>query len=107
MLQRFRSVLLFVAVSGFPAPAQNVPLVAGKPNLPGLWRSLSTAAWDIQAHGAQAGPFYQLGAIGAIPPGQGIVVGEEIPYLPEALERKKKNLAERWKLDPVIKCYVT
>jgi hypothetical protein len=107
MLRRFRSLLLVSAVfGGLPTLAQNASTVAGKPNLTGLWQSLGTADWDIQSHGAQAGPFYQLGAIGAIPPGQGIVVGEEIPYLPEALEQKKKNLADRWKLDPVVKCYM-
>src|SRR3984957_11220474 len=113
MLKRFRSAMVAIAIlSSMPAAAQNTaskstPItVAGKPNLTGLWQSLGTADWDIQAHGAQAGPFYQLGAIGAIPPGQGIVVGEEIPYLPEALAQKKKNLAERWKLDPVVRCYM-
>ena len=54
----------------------------GKPDLNGIWQALNTAAWDIQDHGAQAGPFFQHGAIGAIPPGQGIVDGGEIPYLP-------------------------
>ena len=103
MLRHFLGVLL---IGTLPLIAQSVPLIAGKPNLTGLWQSLGTADWDIQAHGAQAGAFYRLGAIGAIPPGQGIVVGEEIPYLPEALEQKKKNLADRWKLDPVVKCYM-
>ena len=80
--------------------------VNGKPNLTGLWQSFGSADWDIQAHGAEAGEFYQLGAIGAIPPGQSIVEGNEIPYLPAALEQQKKNLANRWKDDPVIKCYM-
>jgi len=103
------AVLTFAAI---PIAAQNAAssgaprTVNGKPNLTGLWQSLGTADWDIQAHGAQAGPFYQLGAIGAIPPGQSIVEGDEIPYLLEALEQKKKNLANRWKEDPVIKCYM-
>ena len=52
----------------------------GKPDLNGIWQTISTANWDIQDHGAQAGPFFQLGAIGAVPPGQGIVEGNEIPY---------------------------
>ncbi len=113
MLTRFRSAMVAIAiVSSMPAAAQNnasknaPATVAGKPNLTGLWQALGTADWDIQAHGSQAGPFYQLGAIGAIPPGQGIVVGEEIPYLPEALAQKKKNLADGFKLDPVVKCYM-
>jgi hypothetical protein len=82
------------------------PAIDGKPNLTGLWQALGTSDWDIQAHGAEAGPFYQLGAIGAVPPGQSIVVGNEIPYLPEALQQKNKNHADRWKEDPVIKCYM-
>jgi len=101
-----RFLCLLLVGSTLPAFSQTAPTVAGKPNLSGLWQALGTSDWDIQAHGAQAGPLYQLGAIGAIPPGQGIVVGEEIPYLPEALEQKKKNLADRWKLDPVVKCYM-
>src|SRR6185312_11249579 len=91
-----------------PAAAQNnTPKpTPNKPNLTGLWQSFSTADWDIQAHGADAGPFYQLGAIGAVPPGQSIVEGDEIPYLPKALEQKKKNFADRYKQDPVVKCYM-
>ncbi|HWF10258.1 MAG TPA: hypothetical protein VG297_17445 [Bryobacteraceae bacterium] len=91
-----------------PAAAQNsAPKpTPNKPNFTGLWQAFGTADWDIQAHGAEAGPFYQLGAIGSIPPGQSIVAGDEIPYLPKALEQKKQNLANRFKLDPVVKCYM-
>jgi hypothetical protein len=52
------------------------------------------------------GPFYQLGAVGAIPAGQGIVEGNEIPYQPWAAERKKQNRAKWWELDPEVKCYM-
>ncbi len=112
MQKRFFGALIAVlALGGTSVAAQTtaagVPRMKdGKPNLTGLWQSLGTADWDIQAHGAQAGPYYQLGAIGAVPPGQGIVEGVEIPYLPAALEQKKKNFANRWKEDPVIKCYM-
>jgi hypothetical protein len=113
MQKRFSGVSIAVLTfAAIPVAAQSTVApgaprtVSGKPNLTGLWQSLGTADWDIQAHGAQAGPFYQLGAIGAIPPGQSIVEGDEIPYLPEALEQKKKNLANRWKEDPAIKCYM-
>ena len=47
-----------------------------------------------------------LGAIGAMPPGQGVVEGEEIPYKPEALATKKANFANRLTLDPEVKCYL-
>src|ERR1700722_1374315 len=40
------------------------------PNLNGVWQALNNANWDLQDHGASPGPFYQLGAIGAVPPGQ-------------------------------------
>src|SRR6266851_282834 len=78
----------------------------GKPNLTGVWQALGTAYWDIQDHSPQAGPFYQLGAIGAIPGGQGIVDGNEIPYQPWAAEKKKANFANRLALDPEVKCYL-
>jgi hypothetical protein len=78
----------------------------GKPNFTGLWQALGTAYWDIEDHSAQAGPFYQLGAIGAIPAGQGIVEGGSIPYQPWALEKKKQNFANRMTLDPEIKCFM-
>ena len=55
---------------------------------------MGTADWDIEDHSAAAGPFFQLGAIGAIPPGQGIVEGGEIPYKPAALRTKEQKLRE-------------
>ncbi len=58
------------------------------------------SAGATQDHSAQAGPFFQLGAIGAIPPGQSIVDGGSIPYKPEALAKRNQNFANRLKLDP-------
>ncbi len=106
MPRRFPYTTLAVTVlSAIPAWSQSAA-PKGKPNLTGLWQTLSTADWDIQDHASQAGPFFQLGAIGAEPPGQSIVEGGEIPYLPEALATKKQNYANRYQLDPVIKCYM-
>jgi len=101
-------------MAALPSPGQTaaaagakIPrMTDGKPNLSGLWQAIGTADWDIEDHSSAAGPFFQLGAIGAIPPGQGIVEGGEIPYLPAALEQKKKNEANRWKDDPEVKCYM-
>jgi len=98
-------------LSAMPSPGQTaavkLPRMAdGKPNLTGLWQAMGTADWDLQDHSSEAGAFFQLGAIGAIPPGQGVVVGGEIPYLPAALDQKKKNQANRWKEDPEVKCYM-
>ena len=78
----------------------------GKPNLTGLWQTLGTAHWNIQDHGASEGHFYELGAMGAIPAGQGIVVGGEIPYLPGAIAQQQENFASRLEDDPVLKCYM-
>jgi len=64
---------------------------SGKPNFTGLWQVLGTADWDIRDHSAQAGPFFQLGAIGATPAGQGIVEGGEIPYTPAAAAKQKDS----------------
>src|ERR1019366_3652354 len=34
----------------------------GKPDLSGIWQAMNSANWDLQAHGAQAGPVVSLGA---------------------------------------------
>jgi hypothetical protein len=97
---------LAVQLSG-QTQAPRIPRMPdGKPNLTGLWQALGTAHWDIRDHSAQAGPFVQLGAAGAIPGGQGIVEGGEIPYLPAAAARQRENFQNRLKLDPEVKCYM-
>lgn len=115
MRTSIHSIILVTALAAtfggaIPAAAQTgerIPrTAAGKPNMTGLWQAMGTADWDIEDHSAEAGPFYQLGAVGAIPPGQSIVEGGDIPYLPAALEQKKKNYANRWKEDPEVKCYM-
>lgn len=78
----------------------------GHPDLSGIWQTMSTANWDLQDHPAAPGPFFQLGAVGAIPSGQGVVERGEIPYKPEALKQKEINFKNRWKDDPEVKCYM-
>ena len=78
----------------------------GHPDLSGIWQALGTANWDLQDHETYGGPYFQVGALGAVPSGLGVVEGGEIPYKPEALEKKKRNFADRWKLDPEVKCYL-
>ena len=79
----------------------------GKPDLSGIWQVMNSAAWDIQGHPAQKG----------IPAGQGVVEGNEIPYQPWALAKKKDNFEKRLvrvnadgvrlePLDPEAKCYM-
>jgi hypothetical protein len=86
--------------------AQIPRMTDGKPNFNGLWQALSTANWDLQDHPARPGPYFQLGALLATPAGQGVVDGNEIPYRPEALAKKKENFENRWTLDPEIKCFM-
>jgi hypothetical protein len=89
------------------APASTIPRLAdGKPNLNGIWQVSNTANWDVLTHQARQGPVVALGAAFSVPGGLGVVQGNEIPYQPEALARKKEN-AERWlTADPEIKCYL-
>jgi len=68
----------------------------GKPNLQGIWQVLNTAAWDIQDHHAQLG----------VPAGQGVVEGNEIPYQPAALAKKRENFENRLTTDPDAKGYL-
>ena len=114
-------VVLAAILAAFPAagqPAYKAPRLAGTdhPNLNGLWQAITEANWDIQAHAAQPGP-PQFGALYAEPAGPGIVEGNEIPYQPWALARKKENFEKRLTrvntdgvrlepLDPESKCYM-
>jgi hypothetical protein len=107
-------------VSGQQASAYRAPRGAdGHPDLNGIWQSLNEANYDIEMHMARpalqtrpgpygpvpAPPVLALGAVGAVPPGMGVVEGE-IPYKPEALAQRNKN-RENWvNLDPEIKCYL-
>jgi hypothetical protein len=108
------SASLLLVASAAPGLAQPAARTApriprmpdGKPNFTGLWQALGTAYWDIRDHSAMAGPFFQLGAVGAIPAGQGIVEGVEIPYTPAAAAQQKENFKNRWTLDPEVKCYM-
>ena len=76
----------------------------GKPDLNGIWQAVNSANWDIEGHGAAPGPFWQLGAEFSVPPGLGVVEGGPIPHKPEALQKKKENVADRMNQDPEIKC---
>lgn len=57
----------------------------GKPDLNGIWQAMNAAAWDIQDHSGQLD----------VPPGQGVVEGNEIPYQPAAAAKKQQNYANR------------
>jgi len=67
----------------------------GKPDLSGIWQVVNTANVDIQDHSAALG----------VPAGQGVVDGNEIPYLPAALTQKQENFRNRATADPDTKCF--
>lgn len=97
--------LLFTMTGSVHAQSDVKRFYDGHPDLNGIWQAINTANWDLQDHPASAG-HPDLGAIGAVPPGLGVVVGGEIPYLEEALEQREANRANRWTADPEIKCYL-
>jgi hypothetical protein len=73
----------------------------------GIWQTNNTSAhWNLEDHSASATPFWQLGAMFAIPAGQSIVEGGTIPYLPAALKKRQENMAGWPKTDPEAKCYM-
>jgi hypothetical protein len=81
--------------------------LAGKPNLNGIWQAMNTAHWNLEGHSAEPlEAFWELGAIAAIPAGQSVVLGGQIPYLPEALTRREENRAGWPASDPEAKCYM-
>ncbi len=101
-------VVLFLTVGqalGQSSTYQAERTTDGKPNLNGIWQTMNTANWDLQDHPAYPGlPIG--GAIGAVPPGQGVVVGNDIPYQDWAMEQKDKNFTNRLTEDPEAKCYL-
>ena len=79
------------------AQARTLPRAPdGKPDLSGIWQVMNTASWDIQDHSAQKG----------VPAGQGVVEGNDIPYLPAAAAKKQQNFANRATADVLSKCYL-
>jgi hypothetical protein len=84
-------------------PAQ----IAGHPNLNGVWQAIGTAHWNLEDHSASATPFWQLGAMFAVPAGQTVIVGGgTIPYNPAGLKKREENMKGWPKSDPEAKCYM-
>ena len=99
------SLVAVFAVRGQDAAYRAPRTADGAPDLNGIWQAMNTANWDIQDHDSRQGPVLSLGAAFSIPAGEGVVVGNDIPYKPEALAKKKEN-AEKWMtLDPEVKWY--
>ena len=90
------------------------------PDIHGVWQAFSEAEYDLEGQAAQpaavlhAGlpdgnpvphaPVLALGALGGVPPGQGVVVGGTIPYRQEALAQREENRAAGLTRDPLVKC---
>ncbi|HWE51349.1 MAG TPA: hypothetical protein VG273_16275 [Bryobacteraceae bacterium] len=104
------------APSAYRAPRTD----GGHPDLNGIWQVLSEANFDLEAHVARPamqtrpGPYgpvpakevLALGAVGAVPPGMGVVEGGTIPYLPAALKKRDENRDHWITSDPDIKCFL-
>ncbi len=97
------SAAMFIALA---AGASDIPRsFDDHPDLNGVWQAIGTAYWDLEDHPSAAG-HPDLGAIGAVPPGQGVVVGGEIPYNDDGLARKKANAGNRPDKDPEARCFL-
>lgn len=89
------------------APGFRAPRTADNtPDLSGIWQANNTANWDLEPHEARMGPVVALAAAFSVPPGLGVVEGDEIPYLPAALAKRNANRADWVKLDPEVKCFM-
>jgi hypothetical protein len=126
VLRRLRTrsalaVMMTIGVVPLAGQAYRAPRTSdGKPDLNGIWQALNEANYDLEGHMARpamalrpgphgpvpAAAVLALGAVGAVPPGMGVVEGGEIPYKPEALAIKKKNQEDWLNQDPEIKCYL-
>jgi hypothetical protein len=115
MHQQFRRIVIglgAVAIVALPAglgaqERERPERINGRPNLNGIWQAIGSAHWNLEAHPAEAlDDFWRLGAIGAMPAGRSVVVGDRIPYLPEALAKREENRAGWPKSDPEAACYL-
>jgi len=100
--------LALALLAGAVAPANAAPKpvasaanaiprdAAGHPDFSGIWQTLSEADYDLEPHAGRRDA----------PPSAGVVEGDVIPYLPAALEHRKKNFAGRTNDDPRLRCFV-
>ena len=123
---RIMTLLALLAVLPTPVLAADTGYKAPRaadgvhPDLNGVWQALNEAHYDLEIHMARpsmalrdgpAGPIpaqetLKLGAVGAVPPGLGVVEGGKIPYKPAALSIKQENQRHWLARDPEIKCYL-
>lgn len=78
----------------------------GRPDLSGVWQALNTAHWNLEPHVSDYPVLLELGAQFAVPPGQGVVEGGTIPYLPAARAERARRFESRLSEDPETNCYM-
>jgi hypothetical protein len=93
--RKFSAILVLLLAACSFAQEYDLPRTAsGQPDLQGVWQAVNTANWNIQDQSASYG----------IPAGQGVVVGNTIPYQQWALEQREVNLENRARLDTEANC---
>ncbi|MEO5707920.1 MAG: hypothetical protein ABIT10_02330 [Alteraurantiacibacter sp.] len=102
------AALLALGSGATPVSAWAQDRIGDAPNINGVWQAMNAANWNLEPHSAAPNPVADrlIGAIGAIPPGLGVVEGGEIPYLPEARERLDRNRMNVINHDPEAACYL-
>ena len=120
LLFRLLICLSALVISGFSYAQEITKGPNGKPDLNGVWQVLNTANYNLESHPASAsmqlveGPvvpiphsdILALGAVGSVPAGLSVVIGETIPYKEKALQRREDNRKNWLTRDPEIKCYL-
>jgi len=90
------ALALLAGAQVFAQGLEGIPRTAdGKPDFSGIWQTLSAADYDLEPHSVRHDA----------PPGPGIVEGGQIPYRPEALEKRQANFAARATDDPRLQCF--
>ncbi len=113
--------LLLIAVSGTVVAAEIPRLANGKPDMNGIWQTMSEANHGLEARAATHAPMVRegpmgplaavpvmtLGAVIAVPPSTGSIRGGgRIPYTEEA-QAKREELQADWVYeDPEVKCFM-
>ena len=85
-----------------------------KPDLNGIWQTLSTANWNLEDHEGGPSAVFVTGAWGATLPGLSVVEGGAIPYKPEALAKRDENRrnalpgkpGRNLNADPELNCFL-
>lgn len=99
--------IVLLAAQSAPAQDYRAPRTPdGRPDLNGIWQAVGAAHYDIEPHAADFSPSLEMGALGAVPAGLGVVVGGELPYKQSALAQRVANRENRLLYDPAVRCYM-